>query len=74
MEKLILLKFAEQKGKDLDDIDHGAMAHRLKQDVVSTIVHLLFHVKLVNVLIFGTLYPQKVVSNVFCTQVVITCG
>ena len=28
--------FSEQKRKDSDNIDHDAIAHRLKQDVVST--------------------------------------
>lgn len=31
----LLCLFPEQKKKESDDIDHDAIAHRLKQDVVS---------------------------------------
>ena len=34
----LLRVFPEQKKKESDDIDHDAIAHRLKQDVVSIIV------------------------------------
>ena len=34
----LLHVFPEQKKKESDDIDHDAIAHRLKQDVVSIIV------------------------------------
>ena len=37
----MLRLFPEQKKKESDDIDHDAIAHRLKQDVVSIVLYAL---------------------------------
>ena len=39
---MFLCYFSEQEKKESDDIDHDAIAHRLKQDVVCIILEYLF--------------------------------
>ena len=37
----VICLFLERREKDLDDVDHDAIAHRLRQDVVSVVMFLL---------------------------------
>ena len=63
----MLCVFPEQKKKDSDDIDHDAIAHRLKQDVVSIktwysiqLEHILFALDFSTVIAYEALFvfPQ----------------
>lgn len=38
---------SERRDKDLDDVDHDAIAHRLRQDVVSTVYYTTLKITLI---------------------------